>query len=104
MLMSVLKSDEKLLSFASLISPSKIIFLRSNIKHLTLFCQQMKHLKGRQKYSTVHRIFNSLLGVSSGDETLRLKLDVLHESFKQTKQRGHSQGKVPGVQKQSPFF
>ena len=83
MLMSVLKSDEKLLSFASLISPSKIIFLRSNIKHLTLFCQQMKHLKGRQKYSTVHRaIFNSLLGVSSGDETLRLKLDVLHESFK----------------------
>ena len=64
----------------------------------------MKHLEVRQKYSAARRIFNSLLGVSSGDETLHLKLDVLHESFKQTKQRGHSQGRVPGVQKQSPFF
>ena len=64
----------------------------------------MKHLEVRQKYSAVLRIFNSLLGVSSGDETLRLKLDILHESFKQTKQEGHSEGKVPGVQKQSPFF
>ena len=64
----------------------------------------MKHLEVRQKYSAVRRIFNSLLGVSSGDETLRLKLDILHESFKQTKQEGHSEGRVPGVQKQSPFF
>ena len=64
----------------------------------------MKHLKVHQKYSIVLRIFNSLLGVSSGDDTLRLKLDILHESFKQTKQEGHSEGKVPGVQKQSPFF
>ena len=45
----------------------------------------MKHLEVRQEYSAARRIFNSLLGVSSGDETLRLKLDVLHESFKQTK-------------------
>ena len=38
----------------------------------------MKHLEIRQKYSTERRIFNSLLSVSSGDETLRLMLDILH--------------------------
>ena len=37
----------------------------------------MKRLEDRQKYSAAHRIFNSPLGVSSGDETLRLTLDVL---------------------------
>ena len=40
----------------------------------------MKHLEVRQKYSAARRIFNSLLGVSSGDETPRLMLDVLHEN------------------------
>ena len=43
----------------------------------TVFHQQMKHLEVRQKYSAVRRIFNSLLGVSSGDETLRLMFDIL---------------------------
>ena len=38
----------------------------------------MKHLEVRQKYSPARRIFNSLLSVSSGDETLRLMLDILH--------------------------
>ena len=37
----------------------------------------MKHLEVRQKYSAARRIFNSLLGVSSGDETLHPMLDVL---------------------------
>ena len=37
-------------------------------------------VKVRQKYSAARRIFNSLLGVSSGDETLRLMLDILHEN------------------------
>ena len=37
----------------------------------------MKHLNVRQKYSAARRIFNSLLAVSSDDETLRLMLDVL---------------------------
>ena len=37
----------------------------------------MKHLEVRQKYSATRRIFNSLLGVSSGDETLRLIFDIL---------------------------
>ena len=37
----------------------------------------MKHLEVRQKYSATYRIFNSLLGFSSGDETLRLMLDIL---------------------------
>ena len=39
----------------------------------------MKHLEVRQKYSAARRIFNSLLGVSSGDETLHLMFDILHE-------------------------
>ena len=33
--------------------------------------------KVRQKYSAARRIFNSPLSVSSGDETLRLMLDIL---------------------------
>ena len=43
----------------------------------TVFHHQMKHLEVRQKYSAAHRIFNSLLGVSSGDETLHLMFDIL---------------------------
>ena len=39
----------------------------------------MKHLEVRQKYSAARRIFNSLLGVSSGDETLHLMFDILLE-------------------------
>ena len=35
----------------------------------------MKHLEVRQKYSAARRIFNSLLSVSSGDETLHLMFD-----------------------------
>ena len=38
-----------------------------------------KLLEIRQKYSAVRRIFNSLLGVWSGDETQRLMLDLLLE-------------------------
>ena len=37
----------------------------------------MKHLEVRQKYSAARRIFSCLLGVSTGDETLRLMLDIL---------------------------
>ena len=44
---------------------------------LTVFHHQMKHLEVRQKYSASRRIFNSLLGVSSGDETLHLMFDIL---------------------------
>jgi len=36
----------------------------------------MKQLEVRQKYSPARRIFNSLLSVSTGDETLRLILDI----------------------------
>ena len=39
----------------------------------------MRHLEVRQKYSAACRIFNSLLGVSSGDGTLHLMLDILHQ-------------------------
>ena len=44
----------------------------------------MKHLEVRQKYSAARRIFNSLLGVSSGDETLHLMFDILHETLRLT--------------------
>ena len=37
----------------------------------------MKHLEVGQKYSATRRIFNSLLGVLSGDEALRLVPDIL---------------------------
>ena len=41
----------------------------------------MKHLEVCQKYSAARRIFNSLLGVSSGDETLRLMFDILLKGY-----------------------
>ena len=37
----------------------------------------MKHLEVGQKYPAARRIFNSLLGVSSGDKTQCLMLDIL---------------------------
>ena len=41
----------------------------------------MKHLEVRQIYSAARRIFNSFLSVSSGDETLRLTLDILRTLY-----------------------
>ena len=41
----------------------------------------MKLLEVGQKYSAARRIFNSLLGVSSGDETLHLMFDILHNQL-----------------------
>ena len=81
--MSVWISDEKLLIFASLISPSKMILFEKKYQTFdTVFHHQMKHLEVRQKYSAARRIFNSLLGVSSGDETLRLMFDILLQPHK----------------------
>ena len=78
--MSVWISDEKLLIFASLISLSKMILFEKKYKTWdAVFHHQMKHLEVRQKYSATRRIFNFLLGVSSGDETLRLMFDILLE-------------------------
>ena len=42
-----------------------------------VFHRQMKHLEVCQKYSATRRIFNSLVVVSSGDETLRLMFEEL---------------------------
>ena len=76
--MSVWILDEKLLSFASLISPSKMILFEKKYQTFdTVFHHQMKHLEVRQKYSTACHIFNSLLTILSGDETLHLMLDIL---------------------------
>ena len=47
----------------------------------TVFHHQMKYLEVRQKYSAARRIFNSLLCVSSGDETLHLMFDILLKYF-----------------------
>ena len=70
------------LVFASLISPSKMILFEKKYQTFdTVFHHQMKHLEVRQKYSAARRIFNSLLGVSSGDETLRLMFDILHQKL-----------------------
>ena len=41
----------------------------------------MKHLEVRQIYSAARRIFNSLLSVSSGDETLGLMLDIFRTLY-----------------------
>ena len=76
-------SDEKLLIFASLISPSKMILFEKKYQTFdTVFHHQMKHLEVRQKYSAARCIFNSLLGVSSGDETLHLMFDILLDKMK----------------------
>ena len=66
--------------FAPLISPSKMILFEKKYQTFdTVFHHQMKHLEVRQKYSAARRTFKSLLGVSSGDETLRLMFDILLE-------------------------
>ena len=44
-----------------------------------MFHHKLKHLEVHQKYSAAHCIFNSLLSLSCGDETLRLMLDILLE-------------------------
>ena len=66
------------LVFASLISPSKMILFEK--KYQTFDTVFHHHLEVRQKYSAARRIFNSLLSVSSGDETLHLLFDILLET------------------------
>ena len=74
------------LVFASLISPSKMILFEKKYQTFdTVFHHQTKHLEVRQKYSAARRIFNSLLGVSSGDETLHLMFDILHIKYIKTR-------------------
>ena len=63
---SVWKSDEKLLIFASLISPSNIIlFDKSYQAWEAVFYHQMKHLEDRQKYSAARPVFSALFSVVS---------------------------------------
>ena len=96
------KSDEKLHSFASLISPSKIFFFfeKQYQAFHTVFHHQIKHLAVHQKYSAGRRIFNSLLCVSSGDETLRLMLDILHHTCNQ---RGAVSGSLGRLLPSRPY-
>ena len=67
---------KKLLILASLISPSKIVLFAKQYKAFdTVYHHRIKNLEIRQKYFAARLIFNSLLGVSSVDETVRLTLD-----------------------------
>ena len=62
--MSILKSNEKLLIFASLISPAKIILFEKSYQAFnTVFHHQMKHLENRQKYSAARVVFSTLFSV-----------------------------------------
>ena len=82
------------LVFASLISPSKMILFEKKYQTFdTVFHHQMKHLEVRQKYSAARRIFNSLLGVSSGDETLHLMFDILLPESLKTFQPSYASSK-----------
>ena len=84
--------NESLLIFASLISPSKMILFEKKYQTFdTVF-----HLEVRQKYSATRRIFNSLLGVSSGDETLRLMFGILLEEEKTTTRQQPTKNVVDG--------
>ena len=49
----------------------------------------MKYLKVCQKYSAARHTVNSLLSVSSGDETLHLILDILHTLYIHTNSNIH---------------
>ena len=82
--MSVWKSDENGSFLHPLFSLLKSFCLGSNIKHLTqcfIISREETPRSSRQKYCTPNRIFDSLLSVSSVDETLRLMLDILLLSF-----------------------
>ena len=77
MLNECLETRWKTAHFASFISPSKIILFGKWYQVFdSVFHHQMTQLEVRQKYSSARRIFNSLLSVSTGDETLRLILDI----------------------------
>ena len=76
--MSVWKSDEKLLLFASLIFPSKIILLRRNIKHSTQCFITRYNTSKFVENTPLRAVFSTLFSVFHlGDETLRLRLDIL---------------------------
>ena len=62
--------------FTSLISPSKIILFDKKYKAFDAVSSPDE--TPRQKYPAARRIFNSLLGVLSGDDTLRRMLETLH--------------------------
>ena len=92
------------LVFASLISPSKMILFEKKYQTFdTVFHHQMKHLEVRQKYSAARRIFNSLLGVSSGDETLHLMFDILLETQKHTKRIEIHQSQITNLDLLNPL-
>ena len=85
--MSVWKSDEKLLIFASLFSPSTIIFVGEvilGIQHSV----SLPHETPRRfvKNTPMCVVFPTLvLSVSTGDETLRLMLDILLDNHQDIK-------------------
>ena len=84
MFASIWKPDEKLLIFALLILFLKSFYVKTNIYQAfkEVFHHQMKHHEVRQKYSAACRIFNTLLSVSYGGETMRLVRDILLQTLR----------------------
>ena len=80
--MSVWISDEKLLMFASLISPSKMILFEKKYQTFdTVFHHQMKHREESRKYDAQRSIFDELRDVSSGDKTLCRMLVITSQTI-----------------------
>ena len=91
--MSVWISDEKLLIFASLISPSKMILFEKKYQTFdTVFHHQMKHLEVRQKYSAARRTLFSVfhLVMKHCVSCLIYYIKILHNVF-----AGHLQSCLP---------
>ena len=83
--MSVWISDEKLLIFASLISPSKkILFEKKYQTFDAVFHHQMKHLEVRQKYSAARRISTLFSVFHLVMKPPRLMFDILLKKLSQS--------------------
>ena len=67
-----------------LISPSTIILFEKWYQTFATQCFITRWITSKfvKKYAAARRIFNSLLGVLSDDETLRLMPDILLEALK----------------------
>ena len=79
--MSLRISDEKLLVFASIISPSKSFCLRSYIKHSSQCFITISKTSKFLKNTPLHVVFSIFLTVfDQCDETLCLAFYILHQT------------------------
>ena len=92
--MSVWKSEEKLLISASLISPSKIILFEKWYQAFDTSVSSTDEApwSSSKILCCAHVVFLTLLGVSSGDETLCLMLDIWQLCDRYDKEDDFSEG------------